>query len=232
MHQLKYSETSLIVKIYTELFGLQTYLVKGARSKRSAFRASHFQPLTLLELVVYHRENNELQHIREAEISAPFHSISSDLRKSTIALFLSEILMKAVHEGEAHDEMFNFISSSLRFLDVQESGVEYFHLFFLAKLSLHLGFYPRGNPGRDGDYFDLREGKFTRTIPPHADYLDHDLGMKLYMLSSSQAGVLATLTFDKRFREELLNAILLYYQIHLSGMGSVKSTEILREVFH
>jgi len=232
LHQIKYSDTGLIVKIYTESLGLQTYLVKGARSRRSAFRSSLFQPMTLLDLVVYHRDKNELQNIREADIAEPFHSISSDLRKSTIALFLSEILMKSINVGEANDEMFAFISSSLRFLDMQEEGIEYFHHFFLSKLSLYLGFYPRGNPGQEGDYFDLREGKFSPTPPPHPDHLERDLGMKLYMLSNLQAGELARLNIDKKLRNELLNALLLYYQIHLSGLGTIKSVDILKEVFN
>jgi len=232
LHQLKYSETSLIVKIYTEVLGLQTYMVKGARSKRSAFRNSLFQPMTLLELVVYYREKKELQHLREAEISEPFHAISSDLRKSTIALFLSEILMKSVNEGEANDEMFDFISSSLHFLDIQEEGIELFHLFFLLKLSLYMGFYPRGNPKEDGSFFDLREGKFCGLLPSHSDYLEKSLSKNLYLLSNMQAGELATIHLDKISRNDLLNAILLYYQIHLSGLGTIRSAEILREVFH
>jgi DNA repair protein RecO (recombination protein O) len=231
LHQLKYSDTSLIVKIYTELLGLQTYLVKGARSKRSSFRSSHFQPLTMLDMVAYHREKNELQHLKEAEISEPFHSISSDLRKSTISLFLSEILMKALNEGEANTELFSFMGSSLQFLEMQEEGIEYFHLFFLSRLSLYLGFYPRGNPSKAGEFFDLREGKFSPAPPPHPDYLDRELGTKLYMLSTLKAGEIPSLNMDKSARSELLHAILLYYQIHLSGLGSIRSAEILQEVF-
>ena len=232
LHQLKYSDTSLIVKIYTELLGLQTYIVKGARSKRSAFKSSYFQPMTMLDMVVYHREKNELQHLKEAEISEPFHSISSDLRKSTISLFLSEILMKALNEGEVNQELFSFMSSSLQFLDMQEEGIEYFHLFFLSRLSLHLGFYPRGNPSKAGEYFDLREGKFSPTPPPHPDHLERDMGMKLYMLSTLKAGEITSLNMDKSARSDLLHAILLYYQIHLSGLGTIRSAEILQEVFH
>lgn len=232
LHQLKYSESSLIVKIYTEKLGLQSYLVKGARSKRSAHRNSYFQPMTLLDLVVYHREKNELQHLRDAEISEPFHSISSDLRKSTIALFLSEVLMKTLQEGEVNEQMFSFISSSLHFLDMQEKGIEYFHLFFLARLSLYLGFYPRRKPSGDDRYFDLREGKFIAYAPAHPDHLNRDLGMKLYLLTSIQAGEMESLNMDKQARLELLSAIMLYYQIHLSGLGSIKSAGILQEVFH
>jgi DNA repair protein RecO (recombination protein O) len=232
LHQLKYSESSLIVKIYTELLGLQTYLVKGAHSKRSAFRNSHFQPMTLLDLVVYYREKNDLQHIREAEIAEPFHSISSDLRKSTIALFLSEVLSKALNEGDSNIEMFSFISSSLKFLDMQDEGIENFHLFFLIKLSLYLGFHPRGNPEDDGMYFDLREGKFTHLLPLHPDYLDKEFSSKLYLISNSQAGELASLYLDRTVRNDLLNNVLLYYQIHLNGLGAIRSADILKEVFH
>jgi DNA repair protein RecO (recombination protein O) len=232
LHQIKYSESSLIVKIFTERYGLQSYLVKGARSKRSSYRSSYFQPMTLLDLLVYHREKNELQHIRDVEISEPFHSISSDLRKSTIALFLSEILTKALHEGEQNDEMFSFISSSLRFLDMQEKGVEYFHLFFLAKLCLYLGFYPRGKPEHTDHYFDLREGRFSPKAPLHSDQLNRDLGIKLYQFASIKAGDIENLNIEKQTRMELLNALLLYYRIHLSGLGSIRSVAILQEVFH
>jgi DNA repair protein RecO (recombination protein O) len=187
--------------------------------------------MTMLDLVVYHREKKDLQHIRDVEIAEPLHAISSDLRKSTIALFLSEILTKALHEGEQNDEMFGFISSSLRFLDMQEKGVEYFHLFFLAKLSMYLGFYPRGKPAREDHYFDLREGRFLAVAPPHPDHLGRDMGMRLYQLASIQAGEMEHLSIEKHARMELLNALLLYYQIHLSGLGSIKSVPILQEVF-
>jgi DNA repair protein RecO (recombination protein O) len=231
LHQIKYSETSLIVKIFTEILGLQTYLVKGARSSRSRMRSSLFQPMTLLDLVVYHREQKELQHIREAAIAESFHSISSDLRKSTIALFLSEILLRSIHEGEANSEMFSFICSSLQFLNLQDEGIENFHLFFLMKLSLHLGFYPRGKPGYDGDFLDLREGKFIPSPPPHPDHLDRDSGNKLYLLSTCQARDLSCISLGREGRNELLDAILLYYSIHLSGLKSIRSLDILKEVF-
>ena len=80
-------------------------------------------------------------------------------------------------------------------------------------------------------YFDLREGKYANTVPSHPDYLDKNLSVNLYLLSSSQVGDLENLSLEKQQRNELLNAILLYYQIHLSGLGAIKSVEILKEVF-
>ncbi len=138
LHHIKYADTSLIVKIYTEVFGLQAYLVKGVRSKKGSFRSSFFQALTLLDLVVYKREKNDLQHLREAEVSEPFHSISTDVRKSTMALFLAEVIMKSVREGETNSDMFSFIASSLSFFNMQDEGIENFHIFLLLKLSRYL----------------------------------------------------------------------------------------------
>ena len=231
LHHIKYSETSLIVKIFTELFGLQAYLVKGARSKKSTFRSSHFQPMTMLDLVVYHREKRDLQHIRESEISEPFHAIFTDIRKSTIALFLAEMLLKTLKEGENNTEMFDFISSSLNFLEIQEEGIENFHLFFLIKLSRYLGFYPQGTPRSGNNFFDLREGKYTSTQPLHPDFLNKEKSLALYALSIARAGELSGLVNAKTGRSELLNAILIYYQIHLSGLTNIKTIEVLKEVF-
>ncbi len=194
-------------------------------------RSSMFQPMTLLDMVVYHRPNSNIQHIREAGIAEPFHEISSDIRKSTIAIFLAEILIKSLREGEANEELFEFLSSSLRFFDMQSEGVENFHLFFLVKLSRYLGFHPQGEPQNMMAYFDLREGKFVMGQAPHTDQIEGNLGRELYMLTISSAGELHKLSMSKSMRNELLNALLLYYQIHQSGLGTIKSFEVLREVF-
>lgn len=209
---------------------MQSYLVKGARSKRSSMRSSNFQPLTLLNMVVYHREKNELQHIREVEVAEPFHSISSHLLKSMIAIFLSELLLKSVKEGEADAEMFEFLASSLHLFDMQEDGIENFHLYLLIKLSRYLGFYPQGKPERDESYFDLREGKFSGHRPAHPDHLDPPQSRNMYALSLIGAGELEKVVLNYDSRSQLLSALLIYYQIHLSGLGNIKSYEVLKEV--
>lgn len=231
LHHIRYSETSLIIRIYTESFGLQSYLVKGARSKRSSMRSSMFQPMTLLNMVVYHRNSRELQGIREAAIEKPFHSIASDLRKSTIAIFLSEVLLKTIREREANPDLFDFLASSLHFFDMQEDGIECFHLYFLLMLSRFLGLYPQ--EGDDGqDYFDLREGKFVAGKPLHPDYAGMKTSRGLLMLSRATAADLGSLHMDRDLRNAILDTLLTYYQVHLSGLGTLKSVEVLRDVFN
>jgi DNA repair protein RecO (recombination protein O) len=231
IHALKYSETSLVVKIYTEAFGLQSYLVKGARSRKASVSHNLFQPMTLLDLVVSHKEGGGLQHIREAGMAEPFHSLSSELRKRTIVLFLSEVLIKSLREDETNAGLFDFLVSSLRFFELQEDGVEFFHLYFLLHLSRYLGFFPQGETENIDSFFDLREGKFSILKPAHPDFLDNRTSRLFARLITSRAVDLPGLAFSNTDRKELLDALLLYYLIHQSGMGSIRSAEVLREVF-
>lgn len=231
LHSIKYSESSIIVKVYTEAFGLQSYLVKGARSKKAALRSSMFQPLTLLDMVVYHRGSSELQHIREASVSEAFHAISSDLRKSAVAIFLAEVLFRSLKEAEASEELFDFLAHSLSFFDMQEAGAEYFHLYFLVRLSRFLGFQPQGMPSGERAHFDLREGRFVAVQAPHPDQVSDAPSRAMWEIMNVSAGDLQSLSLPRKTRDELLDALLIYYQIHLSGLGSIKSLEILREVF-
>ena len=48
---LKYGESGRIVRIYTEEFGLLSFLVNSVGSKRGVVRSSMLLPLSLVELV-------------------------------------------------------------------------------------------------------------------------------------------------------------------------------------
>ena len=135
-HAIKYSETSIITKIYTEKFGLQSYIVRGARKPKARLKASLFQPLSLLELEVYYKQKSTLQNIKEARSAHIFTSIPFDVRKSSIVLFLSDVLTKAIKEEETNRELFHYLDSMIRQFDIQK---EYFaDLFVESKLIIEL----------------------------------------------------------------------------------------------
>lgn len=134
----KFRETSIIVTVFTELFGLQSYMVNSVRSAKG--KMALFQPLTLLDMVVYHRENANINRIKEVKCLHPYESLHRDIRKSAIALFLTEILNKTVKEESHSEDMFQFISKSLIELDLMPDQFENFHLVFLIRLSRLLGF--------------------------------------------------------------------------------------------
>jgi|WetSurMetagenome_2_1015567.scaffolds.fasta_scaffold39865_1 DNA repair protein RecO (recombination protein O) len=230
LHSIKYSETSLIVRIYTELFGLQSYLVKGARSAKSKLKPVLFQPLTLLDLVVYRKEKSSLQSIREIQISIPYQTIPFDIRKSTIALYLDEILYKAVREEEPNPELFEFLWNSFQMLDTMEGPFSGFHLVFTIKLTRFLGFYPGENEDAAGRLFNLREGIFLDSIPEYEQALDQQDTALLRRLMKCTMDQPTDPGFTSGERNRMLDVLLRYYQLHLPGFQGFRSHEILRQV--
>jgi DNA repair protein RecO (recombination protein O) len=143
LNYIRFRETSIIVKIYTEEFGLQTYIENGVRSSRSRNKIALFQPLTLLDLVVYHRDNGSIMRISEIKCNTPFQTLPYQFVKTGIALFITEVLTKSLKEESGNPDMFWFLFQSILFLDTQPEAYENFPIQFLLKLSRYLGFAPQ-----------------------------------------------------------------------------------------
>ena len=230
LHTVKYSETSLIVKIYTETFGLQSYLLKGARSSKSKTRPVLFQQLTLLDLVVYHKEKTTLHSIKEVKLAAHFHSISSDIRKSCIVLFLAELIYKSIREEESNSELFEFLWHSLLLLDTIEEPFSSFHLLFAIKLCRYLGFQPQQNRSDYDRFFNLHEGLFQSVFNSPDECLDETQSSWFFRLLKTDLDQLSLLNIPAKIRNPLLDKILFYYQYHLPGKITFRSHEILHTV--
>jgi DNA repair protein RecO (recombination protein O) len=208
----KYGETSIIVTIFTELFGLQSYIVNGVRSKSARNnKIALFQPLTLLDLIVYHREHANIERIKEVRCFYPYQSLLSDVRKSTIAMFLMELLNKTVKDESHTKEMFEFLSDSLMAIDSLSENFENSHLIFMLKLSRYLGFGAHFvNEVLGGRLADEEAEKILKILI-QANY-DHPVVIK------------------NTLRRDLLDLLLKFYADHLENMGEMKSVQVLRDV--
>jgi len=228
--QTRYSDTSLVVRIFTEELGLRSYLVKGALRPKSKLKASLFQPLTLLELVVSDNEKGELHHIREARIAHAYFSLPGNIHKSSILLFLNELLYKSIREEATNREMFGFIFNQLLFLDQTEKVSGSYPLLFALHLSRYLGFFPQGNAGDPGAVFDLEEGCFSRS-QERSEYTISGEPCKYFtkLLHLSPENHL-DITLPAPVRQVLLEKILQYYSLHLPISGEFKSHTVLHEV--
>ncbi len=231
-HQLKYSETSLIVKIYTREFGLQSYLIKGARSKKSKISPALLQHLSLLEIVASHKEKSNLQYIREIRAAHQYSSLPFDMVKSSITMFVNELLIKAIKEEEANPALFDFIFQSMQWLDLATENVVNFHLIFAIQLSRYLGFYPRGIYSPSTPYFDLEEGCFENRKPIHANYIQGADAEKLSMLTEYSFDTIEEVKLNHESRNKVLDQIINYYQLHLPNFGELKSLDVLRTVLN
>lgn len=207
----KYGETSIIVNIFTESFGLQSYIVNGVRSKSAKNKIALFQPLTLLELVVYNKENANIKRIKELKCVHPFQSLSTDIKKSTIGMFLIEIMNKTIKEESHTGDFFSFLFNSIQTLDLLEESVENFHLIFLLKLSRYLGFGAHS----------VSEVLGHRMIGDDEEKL-----LAILLTLNLQQSVKMT----GHQRKNLLEVLLLFYADHLDYLGEIRSIPILREV--
>ncbi|MCF8230707.1 MAG: DNA repair protein RecO [Bacteroidales bacterium] len=228
--KINYSESSLIVRIYTRKFGLQSYLLKGARKKRSRMQSNVLQHLVLLDMEVYHRENANLQKIKEFGISRHFVEIPYSIRKSAIAMFLNEVLIKSIKEEEANTSLFEFLENALVFLDNTQEKVTNFHLIFLLQLTRFLGFYPHNNFSRQTPYFDMSEGRFISSMR-HPQVMDESKSLWLSRLMKGSLENMDQLQLPHEQHTGLMKKILDYYTLHLPGFSKVKSMEVLQAVF-
>lgn len=230
LHQINYSESSIIARIYTEQLGLQSYIIKGARSRKSAVKAKTIQPLALLEMIVYKKEKSALQTIKELRNTYPQSSIAFDVHKSSIALFINEILYKCIREEEPDSSLFEFIHNSIHILDLKTANYANFHLLFLIKLSKYLGFSPRDNYTIQNNYFDLREGSFKNGPPAHNYFISFPLSEYLHRLISLNFDSIDELKISTRERRELLQKLIEYYELHIARLSDIKSHHVLESV--
>ena len=231
LHTVKYGDSSMVVQMLTDICGRQSYMVQGVRSTRGrGSKLALLQPLFPLEYEGLESSRMDLHRLRDMHSGILLRSLPYDVRKSTIALFIAEVLYRLVEEREANEPLFEFVWGSIEALDALQDGVSNFHLWFLSNLSRFLGFHP-GNNYTHGDYFDMREGLFTPILPLHNNSLSPELASLFSALLHSDITSLSTLTLNRHQRVNLLNRLVEYYSLHLDNIGRVRSIAILQEVF-
>ena len=226
---LKYSESDLIVSAYTEAAGVKSYLLRNIlKSKRGSLKASYFQPLTQLELIAVHKNKGTLEYIKEAKIDIPSVSLHTDMVKSGLVMFLAEMLKNCIREEEPNPALFSFLEKSFQWLD-KNSEVANFHIYFLLRLSGHLGFYPDSSD-IDAKYFNILEGNFqqinTNNYCVEGDYIE---AFKQFFGNNFDS--LKNIKLSKKTRQQILELLLAYYSLHVQGYQKPKSLDVLNQLF-
>lgn len=224
---IKYQEKSLIVKCFTESDGLKSYFVQSAfSSKKSNQKIAYFQPLTILEIEANHKNKGTLEHFKEIKLATAFHSINTNIYKSTIVIFLSEIIHHSIHEEEKNQDLFTFLETALLWLDNHEE-IANFHLILMLEMTKFLGFYP-DDSDIELNFFDINEGIFTpfHGINSLSEHETHLFKKLINLKFDSNQKVFAAIE-----RQILLKILLDFYTIHLDGFKKPKSLDVLKEVF-
>lgn len=228
---MKYSETSLIVDIYTEEKGLRKYIISGVRKTRSAVSAGLFQVMSLVEIVAYEREGKDLNRLKEIRPAYLFRSIPFDIQKGAVGLFMAEVARKTIRESEENRPLFEFFYRAFEFLDQTGQPIGNYHLQFMIELSSYLGFLPGGSYTEDSPYFDLREGVFTDSVGDHPHFLAPPLAELLYRLLQTNPEHCHEVKITREERRKLLQNLLDYYRLHIENFPEINAHLILQEVF-
>jgi DNA repair protein RecO (recombination protein O) len=223
LHSVRYGESSLIVHLYSEQYGRISCMAAGVRTKKPRFSATLFQPLTLLELELYHKTNRDIHRIKEANCPVHFATIPFELRKTTIAFFLAEVLYKTLREEAGNPALFEFLFHAILLLDTKEQGIASFHLVFLLHFSRFLGFFPSDLSGPD-------EMTLLPELKPFGT-LSREARSTLFRLMHASLTQTEIPALSPDMREMLLDRIVEFYDQQSANMGRLKSLQVLREVF-
>ncbi|MBT8295582.1 MAG: DNA repair protein RecO [Gramella sp.] len=226
---LKYGEADLIVKAYTLSDGLCTYMLKGVlKSKKGKFKASMFQSLTQLEIVANHRGGGKMEYLKEAKVIGNYQSLHTHPVKQAMTMFLAEMLRNSIHEEEANEPLYRYLEYSFKVLDSEEK-IANFHLLFLLQLTRYLGFQPEVGIN-DLPVFNLLDGVFQ-------DFSSNDYCIEgknvdlLKILLGTDFDGLHHIKMNQTSRNDFINMLLLYYELHIEGFRKPKSLSVLHEIF-
>jgi DNA repair protein RecO (recombination protein O) len=233
LRTVKYGETSVVVLIYTESFGIQSYLVNGVRtSKKSSAKANHFQPGSILELVVYHNDLKNLQRLREFKWHYLYRQTFFDVRKNAVMLFMVELLQKTIKQPESHPDLYNFIEDAFISLDAADDLVTAnFPLFFALHLTAFFGFRINDEYSEKNNILDLREGNYVQAPPSHPYFLEGESArITSQLLKTMIPDELHQFSLNHVIRRQLLEAYMIFFALHIQDFGNMRTLPVLQEI--
>jgi len=221
LRTIKYGETSIVVNIFTELFGIQSYLVNGVRSSGKTLKASFFQPASILEMEVYHNELKNLQRIKEFKWGYLYENVLSDVTKNSVALYMVELLQKCLKQPESNIDLFQFTEDAFMQLDIADNAVTAnFPLYFCLHLCHFFGLKLEDDYSEKNSILDLQEGKFIKVTPHHPNFLEKDYSYYIsQILKVQHPGDLTEIKLNKSIRRDMLFALQNFYGLHIQDLG-------------
>ncbi|GAL88831.1 DNA repair protein RecO [Jejuia pallidilutea] len=230
LSKLKYRDNDLIVKCYTQEHGIISFLVRGVlKSKKSNTKVAYFQLLSQIQVVFNYTKTRSLYTLKEVKTTAIYTSLHSHILKSSVVMFLSEILATTLQEEEKNEALYSYLETTLLWFDADKEYAN-FHLLFLLKLTKYLGFYPDVSQ-INFSYFNLEDGSFQTK-----EYGRYSISGENLILLKELLGIkfdaLHTIKINAQKRQSFLNMILLYFELHLGSFRTPKSLQIFNQVFN
>jgi DNA repair protein RecO (recombination protein O) len=232
LRSIKYGETSIIANIFTEIFGIQSYIINGVRTSGKTSKAHFFQPSSILDLQVYHNELKNLQRIKDLKWAFLYKSILSDVTKNSVALYMVELLQKSINQPETNADLFNFCEDA--FLQLDDATAEItanFPLYFSLQLASFLGFGLQDNYSEARNIFNLQEGNFSEEKFAGSEHLSAEISYQIsQVLKAIHPADLSEIKINRSIRRTILKSIENYYSWHIPEFGTMKTLTVLHEI--
>lgn len=231
LNTVRYSDKHNIVHIYTDGRGLMSFAVPLGKTNAARMRNAMLMPLSLVELEAGVRPGRDLSMLREVRRSYPLATVYSDPVKNAIALFISELLAHVIQEPEGNDPLFRYIEQAVRLLEQMPGQVANFHICFLYHLGAHLGIQPNLESYHKGYWFDMTEGIFVPAAVRGHMHLKPDEAQVIHLLSRMTFSNMGVFRFSREQRNRVLDLIISYYRLHNAAIGTLRSPDILKQLF-
>lgn len=230
LRTVKYSDKASVATVFTREMGRVTFMAYGVSGKKSGGKAALLQPLSIVELTLMVHPGREVQQLKDIRADIALPGISAHPVKNAIAFFIAELLFNVLNQQQEELQLFDFLSNALQFLNESEEGTANFHLVLMCRLTRFLGFEPDISK-TDALFFDLLNGGFSATTPLHPHIVKPGLLNAFTSLVKCSFSDMSSLELSRQSRNELLDILLEYYRLHLSGFHTLQSKAILHELF-
>jgi len=225
----KYSDQKIIARVFLKQLGLLSFIVRTGKTAKS-IQTGIIQPLSLVEFESVIKENQQIHPIKNIRRACVLNSIPIDPYKSTIVLFLNEVIQKTIPDNYSNPALFKFLWDAIILLDDSVDSRN-FHLWCLLEIARHYGFYPQLSD-ENANYFDLKSSFFCSSHPTHSMFLEKSESDILLQIIDKEWPEVQNMPMRSSGRQKLLTGLVLYIMHHLENSREIKSLNILREVFH
>ncbi len=228
LRALRYGDAQMIVDLFTREQGRLSFICRLPKTSKGRIKKQFFQSLSILDIVFDYRTNQNLQHFKDIRLAQPFISIPFDAGKLSILLFLSEFLSYSLRNEQHNEQLYSYVENSLMWLDNAQERFANFHLVFMIRLSMFIGFFPNLDDFHDGWWFDLRNGSFSSVQPLHPDYLEPVHAKEMHSLMRMTYENMHLFRMNREQRNRCTDIILYYYRLHVPGFPQLRSLDVVK----
>ena len=252
LKSMRYRDSSKIVTFYTRRYGKIKAIAKGARDTKSKFGAA-LEPMTLSSLVLYKKEQRDLQLVSHCDIVKQYKRIHAEMARMSVALSALELVNQLTHDEEENLPLFSLLVNTFDTLEQAEMKFESLLYAFEIRIAALFGFALHLEKciscGREVQIdtesvslmFDMAKGgiscpicsaaRGTSGVGGHSQHrLNAQTVAVLRQLSSLEFENIPTLQYLAAVGNELNETLRLYLQYHVEGLKPLKSAKVFQKL--